>query len=303
MGLRENPRLSGTTKTTRRYKDERSFYFRRPGSGKTTILRQLVSPTAKEGIQVELSKKVVAHHFCQAQNALSVSVADFISSLAKQLAKAEELKAYAAKFNDPQIQNHLKSEQCVRNPDRSFKEGILLPLNSLPPPQEIFLVVVDAIDESFLHSFDSGVASGSRTVAELMATHHDLLPSWLFLVVSARKQSKTVTRMFTGFRKLTLDDLRKAHVVKDVQQYILNRLDDEPSLRRHLTRETAEAFNQLHIKSNGCLLYLEKLLDGVVDEFFSLDDTRTFQEHYLVCTCGFVIDCSQKNRLKIFVQY
>lgn len=101
-----------------------------------------------------------------------------------------------------------------------------------------------------------------------------LLPPWLFLVVSARKQSKTVTRMFTGFRKLTLDDLRKAHVVKDIQQYILNRLDDEPSLRKHLTRETAEAFNQLHIKSNGCLLYLEKLLDGVVDEFFTLDETQ-----------------------------
>ncbi|KAL9971838.1 hypothetical protein ACROYT_G018049 [Oculina patagonica] len=255
-------------------KTKGAFILGGPGSGKTTILRELVSPTAKEGVQVELSKKVVAHHFCQAQNALSVSVADFISSLAKQLAEAEELKAYAAKFSDPQIQNHLKSEQCIRNPDRSFKEGILLPLNALPPPQDIFLVVVDAIDESYLHSFDSGVSSGSRTVAELMATHHDLLPSWLFLVVSARKQSKTVTRMFTGFRKFTLDDLRKAHVVKDIQQYILNRLDDEPRLRKHLTRETAEAFNQLHIKSNGCLLYLEKLLDGVVDEFFSLDETQ-----------------------------
>ena len=255
-------------------KTKGAFVLGGPGSGKTTILRELVSPRTKEGIQIKLARKVVVSHFCQAQNALSVSVADFISSFAQQLAKAEPLKSYAAKFNEPEIQNHLTTEQCVRNPDRSFKEGVLLPLNSLPPPPEVFLVVVDAIDESFLHSFDSGVSSGSRTVAELMATHHDLFPSWLFLVVSARKQSKTVTRMFTGFRKLTLDDLRKAHVVKDIQQYILNRLDDEPNLRKHLTRETAEAFNQLHIKSNGCLLYLEKLLDGVVDEFFTLDETQ-----------------------------
>lgn len=250
------------------------FVLGGPGTGKTTILHELVSPKAREGVQVELAKKVVVSHFCKAQNALSVSVADFILSFAKQLAQAEQLKAYAAKLNSAEIQNHLKIEQCIRNPDRSFKEGIVLPLNSLLPPQDVFLVVVDAIDESFLHSFDSGVASGSRTVAELMALHHDLLPPWLFLVVSARKQSKTVTRMFTGFRKFTLDDLRKAHVVKDIQQYILNRLDDEPSLRKHLTRETAECFNQLHIKSNGCLLYLEKLLDGVVDEFFTLDETQ-----------------------------
>lgn len=255
-------------------KTKGAFLLGSPGSGKTTILREIVSPKASDGVQVELAKKVVVSHFCKAENALSVSVADFISSFAKQLAQAEQLKAFASKLNSDEIQNHLKLEQCIRNPDLSFKEGIVLPLNSLTPPQDVFLVVVDAIDESFLHSFDSGVASGSKTVAELMASHHDLFPPWLFLVVSARKQSKTVTRMFTGFRKFTLDDLRKAHVVKDIQHYILHRLDDEPSLRKHLTRETAEVFNQLHIKSNGCVLYLEKLLDGVVDEFFTLDETQ-----------------------------
>ena len=255
-------------------KTKGAFVLGGPGSGKTSILSEVVSPKAKEGVRVDLSKKVLVHHFCQAQNASSVAVTDFISNFAKQLVKAELVEGYRVKFNDPQIQNHLKTEQCIRYPDRSFREGVLLPLNSVAPPDDIYLVVVDAIDESFLHSFDSGVSSGSRTIAELLATHHDLLPPWLFLIVSARKQSKTVTKMFTGFRKLTIDDLRKAHVVKDVQQYILNRLDDEPNLRKHLTRETAEIFNQLHIKSNGCFLYLETLLDGIVDEFYSLEDTQ-----------------------------
>lgn len=43
---------------------------------------------------------------------------------------------------------------------------------------------------------------GSRTVAELLAAHQQLFPQWLLLVCSARKQSKTITRMFTGFRKV-----------------------------------------------------------------------------------------------------
>ena len=63
-------------------KTKGAFILGGPGSGKTTILRELVSPKATEGVQIELAKKVVASHFCKAQNALSVSVADFISSFA-----------------------------------------------------------------------------------------------------------------------------------------------------------------------------------------------------------------------------
>ncbi|XP_035272842.1 ankyrin repeat domain-containing protein 50-like [Anguilla anguilla] len=113
-----------------------------------------------------------------------------------------------------------------------------------------------------------------RTIAELLASHHQLLPPWLLLICSSRRQNRAVTKLFTGFRKISLDDLRKAHVVKDVQQYILHRLDQEEALRRHLTKETAEMLNQLHIKSGGCFLYLERVLDGAGDGFLPLREIR-----------------------------
>lgn len=81
-------------------------------------------------------------------------------------------------------------------------------------------------------------------------------------------------QQLVGFRKLTLDDLRKAHVVRDVQQYILCRLDREAPLKRQLDAETAEMLNQLHIKSAGCLLYLELVLDGVRDGFIRLREIQ-----------------------------
>lgn len=103
-----------------------------------------------------------------------------------------------------------------------------------------------------------------------------------------------------------------------MQQYILNRLDADASLRKHLSRENAEMLNLLHIKSNGtqfrnsqkysrgyllesfkvllnayvptetslnlespekitisgCLLYLEHVLDGVVDNSIVLREIR-----------------------------
>ena len=63
-------------------------------------------------------------------------------------------------------------------------------------------------------------------------------------------------------------------VVRDVQQYILSRLDADYSLRQHIRRETAEMLNQLHIKSNGCFLYLEKVLDGISENFIVLREIR-----------------------------
>lgn len=247
-----------------------------PGAGKTTVLSEIVNPRTKDGLQSGLCEKVVAQHFCRANNTNSLSISEFIRSLCEQLSESKLLESlgYREKLCDPQIKKYLDTAECARNPDVAFKEGILLPLNSLKAPDEIFLVVIDSIDESCLHGIDdeSSRVGVSRSIAELVATHIELFPSWLLVVLSSRKQSKTVVKMFTGFRKLTLDDLRKSYVVRDIQHYILKRLDGEPELRMHLTRETAEIFNQLHIKSSGCFLYLEKVLDGVIAGFFSLEE-------------------------------
>lgn len=136
-----------------------------------------------------------------------------------------------------------------------------------------------------------GIASTkSQNIAELLSNHIHLLPKWLFLVCTAKKQNKTVTKLFTGFKKLTLDDLRKSHVVKDVQQYIINRLNlDFRGI--NLTKDIIDSLNQLYIKSNGCLLYLYKVLNGIQASFF------TFREIKLIpCTLnGLYLYICQKS--------
>lgn len=62
--------------------------------------------------------------------------------------------------------------------------------------------------------------------------------------------------------------------VRDVQQYILCRLDEEVALRRQLTPDTADMLNVLHIKSGGCLLFLERVLDGVAGALVGLREIR-----------------------------
>ncbi|XP_031330499.1 ankyrin repeat domain-containing protein 50 isoform X1 [Photinus pyralis] len=191
--------------------------------------------------------------------------------------------AYLEKLkSDPEIQFALRAKNIELNPDDCLKRALLFPLLEIDPPKTSLFILVDSIDEhSFIYSNSTLTkskprerSSQSRTIAELLANHHHLFPQWLLLVCTARKQSKSIAKMFTGFRKLSLDDLRKSQVVRDVQQYILARLDQENSLRQHISRDTAEMLNQLHIKSNGCFLYLEKVLDGVSDNFIVLREVR-----------------------------
>lgn len=49
-------------------------------------------------------------------------------------------------------------------------------------------------------------------------------------------------------------------------------LDSDESLRAQLSPATADPLNLLHIKANGCILYVEKVLDGVCEGFTALDD-------------------------------
>ncbi|XP_013382301.1 ankyrin repeat domain-containing protein 50 [Lingula anatina] len=243
-----------------------------PGCGKTAVCAEMTWPTG-QGRQQALSKRILAYHFCQAHDIETLSLTNFILSLVDQISKSDLIEGYRDVISEPDVKAALKRETCEVNPDDAFKKGVLDPLLSIPPPSQNVFILVDSIDESYLQSIND-TGTGSKTIAELLANHHQLFPTWLMLICSARKQSKSVTRLFTGFRKISLDDLRKSHVVRDVQQYILCRLDQEQGLRQHLSRETAEMLNQLHIKSNGCFLYLEKVLDGVAESFIMLREIR-----------------------------
>lgn len=98
-----------------------------------------------------------------------------------------------------------------------------------------------------------------------------ICPHLLFVILPSHQISHLCC---TGFRKLCLDDLRKPVAVRDVQHYILRRLDQEGTLRRQLTPETADMLNLLHIKSGGCFLFLERVLDGVASGLVGLREIR-----------------------------
>ncbi|XP_040003483.1 ankyrin repeat domain-containing protein 50 [Xiphias gladius] len=243
-----------------------------PGAGKTALCTEVVWPTSKAGLAVGLAPRCLASHFCQREDQRSTVLWRFVLDLVEQLRASPLLSpGYKEILNSPSVSSALEPLVCQRDPDDTFKRAVLGPLLDLPPPAQTLMVVVDSLDVGY------GVAAGSGksgSIAELLATNQHLLPGWLLLVCSVRRHNKAVCKMFSGFRKLCLDDLRKPPPVHDVQQYILCRLDEEAALRRQLTPDTADMLNLLHIKSGGCFLFLERVLDGVAAALVGLREIR-----------------------------
>ncbi|XP_026821201.1 ankyrin repeat domain-containing protein 50-like [Rhopalosiphum maidis] len=236
------------------------------GCGKTSLCCEIVHPSGR--LQRALNRRLLAYHFCQAQNINTLSVTHFIQSLVSQLSDSLP-KSYKERLkSDPAIQESLSPINLVKDADDAFKKAVVFPLIDLELPKHTMFLLVDSVDEGLCTNDRSDPKfknNSSKTITELLASHHHLFPQWLMLICTTRRQNKNIARMFSGFRKICIDDLRKSQVVRDIQQYILSRLESEESLRQHMSRDTAEMLNQLHIKSNGCFLYLERVLDGISD--------------------------------------
>ncbi|XP_018612889.2 ankyrin repeat domain-containing protein 50 [Scleropages formosus] len=247
-----------------------------PGAGKTALCAEVVRPTSEAGLRVGLAARCLAAHFCQREDERSLDVWRFVLGLVEQLCSSPILPpAYRAALEDPGVAAALEPEYCQQNPDEAFKRAVLLPLLDIPAPPQNLFILVDSLELGRDGPGESPEKAGrSSSIAELLSSHLQLLPCWLSLVGSTRRQDKVIPKMFPGLRKLVLDDLRKALAVRDVQQYILRRLEREGALRRHLTPETADMLNLLHIKSSGCFLFLERVLDGVAEGLLAVREIR-----------------------------
>uniref|UniRef100_A0A914WY43 Ankyrin repeat domain-containing protein 50 n=1 Tax=Plectus sambesii TaxID=2011161 RepID=A0A914WY43_9BILA len=238
------------------------------GSGKTAICSELSTPTVPRSRQHELSNRLAAIHFCQRSDAASLEAATLIRSLADQLAKCPALaKELSVMMADDQVRKWLETPQCQNYPKEAIIHAIVEPLTAIQAPAQSLFIIVDSVDETNL-------ADDDPNFCDLMMFLASSLPAWLLVVCTARRGCRAATIRLSSFRKVILDDLRRSCVVRDVQQYILRRLDIEPELRQQLDTETAEMLNQLHIKSAGCFLYLMLVLDGVRDGFIRLREVQ-----------------------------
>uniref|UniRef100_A0A8D2CQS1 Protein TANC2 n=1 Tax=Sciurus vulgaris TaxID=55149 RepID=A0A8D2CQS1_SCIVU len=97
-----------------------------------------------------LASKVVAYHYCQADNTYTCLVPEFVHSIAALLCRSHQLTAYRdLLIKEPQLQSMLSLRSCVQDPVAAFKRGVLEPLTSLRNEEYIILILIVTVRANF----------------------------------------------------------------------------------------------------------------------------------------------------------
>uniref|UniRef100_A0A096MAC4 Tetratricopeptide repeat, ankyrin repeat and coiled-coil containing 1a n=1 Tax=Poecilia formosa TaxID=48698 RepID=A0A096MAC4_POEFO len=223
----------------------------------------------KEAVRC-LAAKVVAYHFCQADNTYTCLVPEFVHSVAALLARAPQLAPYRELLaQEPHLQNQLSLRSCVQDPIAAFRKGVLEPLASLRKerrlPEEDYIILVDSLNEAEFHKPDYG-----DTVATFITKIISKFPHWLKLVVTVRTGLVEITTLLP-FAGISLDILPdSSDLGADLSDYIHHRVSGSSQIATNVTTPTGSApdplllskfSSNLSTRSHGSILYLQLTLD------------------------------------------
>ncbi|XP_036423261.1 protein TANC2 isoform X1 [Colossoma macropomum] len=216
-----------------------------------------------------LASQVVAYHYCQADNAYTCLVPEFVHNVAALLCRAPQLQAYRELLlRQPHLQSLLSLRSCVQEPMTAFRKGLLEPLHLLNRERKVacdedLIILIDGLNEAEFHKPDYG-----DTIVSFLCKTIERFPPWLKLVVTVRTSLQDVTRPLP-FHRISLDRLEESDAIdSDLQGYILHRLHSSQEIQNNVAlngKLDNAAFAKLsaHLKglSRGSYLYLKLTLD------------------------------------------
>uniref|UniRef100_A0A8C7DCA0 Tetratricopeptide repeat, ankyrin repeat and coiled-coil containing 2 n=1 Tax=Oncorhynchus kisutch TaxID=8019 RepID=A0A8C7DCA0_ONCKI len=216
-----------------------------------------------------LASQVVAYHYCQADNAYTCLVPEFVHNVAALLCRAPQLTAYREQLlREPHLQSTLSLRSCVQDPLNAFRRGVLEPLDVLHRERKIaceedLIILVDGLNEAEFHKPDYG-----DTITSFLCKTMERFPPWLKLVVTVRTSLQEITHPLP-FHRISLDRLEENDAIdQDLQGYLLQRIQGSAEIQSNVSlngRLDNAAFAKLstHLKalSRGSYLYLKLTLD------------------------------------------
>ncbi|XDV36170.1 hypothetical protein PO909_006002, partial [Leuciscus waleckii] len=222
----------------------------------------------REGAVKRMANKVVAYHYCQADNTYTCLVPEFVHSVSALLCRAPRLSAYRELLlRETHLQSLLSLRSCVQDPAAAFRKGVLEPLTLLRKeckiPEEDYIILVDGLNEAEFHKPDYG-----DTIASFITKIISKFPIWLKLIVTVRVNQVEVTSLL-HFPIISLDDFHdNKDITSDLTSYIQHRIDHSPDIISNIAiNGKADPANlsklsaHLVARSQGSYLYLKLTLD------------------------------------------
>ncbi|KAG7227521.1 hypothetical protein INR49_005336, partial [Caranx melampygus] len=245
-----------------------------PPSSATNTLRTNSCPGTPEMQQrrevavKRLAAKVVAYHYCQADNTYTCLVPEFVHSIAALLCRAHQLSAYRELLlKEPHLQSMLSLRSCVQDPMAAFRRGVLEPLTNLRKerkiPEDDHIILIDGLNEAEFHKPDYG-----DTIASFITKIIAKFPSWLKLVVTVRVNLLEITSLLP-FSKISLDDFSdNKEISNDLNAYIQYRINGSKDIMNNISLNgkadpltVSKLSSHLISRSQGSYLYLKLTLD------------------------------------------
>ncbi|CAB1346683.1 unnamed protein product, partial [Coregonus sp. 'balchen'] len=211
-----------------------------------------------------LATKVVAYHYCQADNTYTCLVPEFVHSIAALLCRAPQLAAYRELLlKEPHLQSTLSLRSCVQDPMAAFRRGVLEPLADLRKerkiPEEDHIILIDGLNEAEFHKPDYG-----DTITSFITKIISKFPSWLKLLVTVRE----ITSLLP-FSKISLDEFpENKEINTDLNAYIQYRINGSKDIMNNISLNgkadpviVGKVSSHLIARSQGSYLYLKLTLD------------------------------------------
>ncbi|XP_053327845.1 protein TANC1 isoform X2 [Spea bombifrons] len=215
-----------------------------------------------------LASKVVAYHYCQADNTYTCLVPEFVHSIAALLCRSQQLASYRELLiREPHLQSMLSLRSCVQDPVSAFRRGVLEPLVSLRRerkiPEDEFIILVDGLNEAEFHKPDYG-----DTIASFIAKVICSFPPWIKLIMTVRTNFQEITSSLP-WSKISLDDFpENKEIYDDLSAYIQYRQSTSQEIVNNISLNgkadagtIGKLADHLVTRSQGSYLYLKLTLD------------------------------------------
>ncbi|XP_042539323.1 protein TANC1 isoform X1 [Dipodomys spectabilis] len=215
-----------------------------------------------------LASKVVAYHYCQADNTYTCLVPEFVHSISALLCRSHQLAAYRdLLIKEPHLQSMLSLRSCVQDPVAAFKRGVLEPLTSLRNeqkiPEEEYIILIDGLNEAEFHKPDYG-----DTLSSFITKIISKFPAWLKLIVTVRTNFQEIISSLP-FAKLSLDDFPdNKDIHSDLHAYVQHRVHSSQDILSNISLNgkadaalIGKVSSHLVLRSLGSYLYLKLTLD------------------------------------------